>query len=228
MPGHPNVVYPLRNPHRVYCAGPLFNEAERREMIRIAYVLRRAGFEAFVPHADGMEFADVLPYLIGQGHHAAAAGQLLHEAVFALDVYQIVVECGSLVFNINGRVPDEGGVAEATIAWMLGKPVVLYKEDCRSVVAGRNNPLVVGQAGFQTERDIERLPDALRRRIDELSPDESQGVACPAHLRATVATGARLWQGLSALGRERPAAGVAEAVLEIFGREREASVTPVT
>jgi len=223
MSGQANAIFPLRNPHRVYCAGPLFNEAERREMIRIAYVLRRAGFEAFVPHADGMEFADVLPYLIAQGHDAAAAGQLLHEAVFALDVYQVVVECGSLVFNINGRVPDEGGVAEATIAWMLGKPVVLYKEDCRSAVAGRDNPLLVGQAGFQTERDIERLPSALRRRIDELSPDASHSVACPAHLLATVATGARFWQGLTGLGRARPAAGVAEAVLDVFGPEREAS-----
>jgi len=226
MVGQSNVLYPLRNPHRVYCAGPLFNEAERREMIRIAYVLRRAGFEAFVPHADGMEFADVLPYLIAQGHESAAAGQLLHEAVFALDVYQVVVECGSLVFNVNGRVPDEGGVAEATIAWMLGKPVVLYKDDCRSAVAGRDNPLIVGQTGFQTEKDIERLPAALRRRIDELSPDESRAVACPAHLLATVATGERLWRGLSALGRGRPAASVAEAVLEVFGPQQAAAAAP--
>lgn len=48
MPCHANTIFPLRNPRRVYCAGPLFNEAERREMLRIAYVLRRAGFEAFV------------------------------------------------------------------------------------------------------------------------------------------------------------------------------------
>lgn len=221
MPHSAPTIFPLRNPRRVYCAGPLFNEAERREMLRIAYVLRRAGFEAFVPHADGMEFADVLPYLVGQGHDAAQAGKLLHEAVFALDVYQVVVECGSLVFNINGRAPDEGGVAEATMAWMLGKPLVLYKDDCRSAVAGRDNPLVVGQTGFQTVSDIELLPDALRRRIDELSPDEDQSVACPDHLQATLEAGGRLWRELAALGAERPAAAVAAAVLGVFGQERE-------
>ena len=54
-------IRPLDNLHRVYCAGPLFNEAERREMLAIADVLRVGGFEPFVPHADGMEFAQLQP-----------------------------------------------------------------------------------------------------------------------------------------------------------------------
>ena len=143
-------IRPLDNLHRVYCAGPLFNAAERREMLAMADVLRRGGFEPFVPHADGMEFAQVQPYLVEQGYRGGGqVGQWLHEAVFALDMYQVAVGCGSLVFNMNGRVPDEGAVAEATMAWMLGKPVVLFKEDARSAIAGRDNPLIVGQSGFR-------------------------------------------------------------------------------
>ena len=40
-------IFPLAHLRRVYCAGPLFNEAERREMLRIAEVLSRADFEPF-------------------------------------------------------------------------------------------------------------------------------------------------------------------------------------
>ena len=65
-------IFPLRQTQRVYCAGPLFNEAERREMSAIAEVLRRSGYEPFVPHADGLEFARVQPYLAEQGYDAVA------------------------------------------------------------------------------------------------------------------------------------------------------------
>src|SRR5690348_8036103 len=143
-------IYPHRETQRVYCAGPLFNEPERREMSSIAVSLRQVGFEPFVPHADGLEFAKVQPHLAAQGYDPAAAGRLLHEAIFALDVYQVVIGCGSLVMNMNGRVPDEGAVSEAAMAWILGKPVVIYKADARTKVSSRDNPLVVGLSDFET------------------------------------------------------------------------------
>lgn len=214
-------LFPYRNLNRVYCAGPLFNEAERREMVRIGYMLSRSGFEPFLPHADGMEFADVHPFLIEQGYEPAQAGQLLHEAVFALDVYQVVVGCGALVFNMNGRVPDEGGVAELSIAWTLGKPVVLFKEDARSAVEGRDNPLLVGQTRFRVTHDLEALGDALRERIAELSLDPDWEAPCPPHLASVLQSGERLWLELQKLGNERPTAAVSEIVLELFGPERE-------
>jgi nucleoside 2-deoxyribosyltransferase len=99
---------PLANLRRVYCAGPLFNEAERREMLAIAHALRQGGFETFLPHADGFEFSNVLPYLVEQGHAPAFAAHCLHAAIFAMDTYQVLLGCGSLVFNMNGRAPDEG------------------------------------------------------------------------------------------------------------------------
>src|SRR5437762_1876790 len=89
-------------PPRSARPGPLFNDAERAEMLAIGAALTRAGFEPFVPHADGMEFALVVPWLVGQGYPAADVGQWVHEAVFALDVYQVAVGCGALVFNMNG------------------------------------------------------------------------------------------------------------------------------
>jgi nucleoside 2-deoxyribosyltransferase len=209
-------IHPHRERRRVYCAGPLFNDAERREMDAIGRHLRESGFEPFVPHADGLEFAKVHPYLAAQGHDAAAIGRLLHEAIFALDVYQVMVGCGSLVMNMNGRVPDEGAVSEAAIAWTLGKPVVLYKADARTKVSGRDNPLVVGLGGFETVDEIESLGAALAARYAELAPDPHASVVCPPHLRRTLAAGERLWERLQGLGDARPSELVARAVIDDF------------
>jgi nucleoside 2-deoxyribosyltransferase len=210
------MLFPLKSLHRVYCAGPLFNEAERRTMSEIARQLQRSGFEPFVPHADGMEFTPVAKYLVAQGYPPAAAGQLLHEAIFALDTYQVIVGCGCLVFNMDGRVPDEGGVAELSMAWMLGKPIVLYKEDVRSAIAGRDNPLIVGQTGFRTVNDLEEIGPALRARLAENGRDPQWQMPCPPHLRQTLSAGEQLWKRLQAMGDQRPSADVADAVLELF------------
>ncbi|OTP73783.1 Nucleoside 2-deoxyribosyltransferase [Caballeronia sordidicola] len=46
---------------RVYCAGPLFNPGERAEMDSIASTLEQSGFSTFLPHRDGLEFAQIKP-----------------------------------------------------------------------------------------------------------------------------------------------------------------------
>lgn len=209
-------IYPFRHLRRVYCAGPLFNAAERQEMNHIADQLRRAGFEPFVPHADGMEFACVQPYLIARGVPPAAVGQRVHEAVFALDVYQVVAGCGSLVLNLNGRVPDEGAVSEAAMAWVLGKPLVAFKEDARSAVAGRDNPLVVGLTRFRAVGQIEAIPAALESRLAETVRASETPFACPPHLAETVRLGERFWRELARFGNARPTPQVAELIWELF------------
>ena len=210
-------IAPLKNLRRVYCAGPLFCRAERQEMEQIAGVLRREGFEPFVPHADGMEFARVLPSLVKRGFSPEQSGHLLHEAIFALDTYQVVVDCGSLAFNMNGRVPDEGAVAEATMAWMLGKPVVIYKDDVRSAIAGRDNPLVVGQARFQLVEQIEELPQRLAEQIAAMTLPAGRCVDCPPHVAEAVKLGEQLWREIEPLDASRDAEKIAEAVLDLFG-----------
>jgi len=216
---------PLRNPHRVYCAGPLFNEPERREMLDIAGALTTAGFEPFVPHRDGMEFAKVEPYLIRRGHDATAVGQLLHEAIFALDTYQVMVACGALVVNLNGRVPDEGAVAESAMAWTLGKPIVAYKSDARSAISGRDNPLIVGQTGFETVARIEDIPTALAARLAMLRGEPTRQT-CPPHIAETLSRGSRLWQALESLPLPRAVADVANAVLAVMAEEQAVAGLP--
>jgi hypothetical protein len=185
-------------------------------MNRIAGALAAAGFEPFVPHADGMEFAQLHPYLADAGYDADEVGRFLHQAIFALDTYQVVCGCGSLALNMNGRVPDEGAVSEAAMAWMLGKPIVIFKADCRSKVAGRDNPLVAGLADFETIEELDQLGPRLAERYIELAPEQEHELPCPPHLQRTLAAGGELWRRLESLGTARPLPELAQIVVELF------------
>ncbi|MGH7202649.1 MAG: nucleoside 2-deoxyribosyltransferase, partial [Planctomycetaceae bacterium] len=186
------------NGRRVYCAGPLFNQAERSEMEAIADRLIAAGHRVYVPHRDGMEFRLILEILVERGWPAPQAAEFLHAAIFALDVYQLAVECDSMVWNLNGRTPDEGAVSEAAMAWTLGKPIVAYKDDVRSLIAGRVNPLLVGMVDFLTVEDVAAIPAALQRAIAEHSDCESVPVSNLApRMQRAVREGRKLWLAMT-------------------------------
>ncbi|MHB8900801.1 MAG: nucleoside 2-deoxyribosyltransferase [Thermoguttaceae bacterium] len=217
---------PFRHLRRVYCAGPLFNHAERMEMCQIAEALRTDDFEPFLPHEE-IQFAEVHPLLVEGGLGPAEAGQVLHEAIFALDVYFVILGCGSLVLNLNGRVPDEGAVAEATMAWMLGKPMVFYKADSRSLIEGRDNPILAGQTGFEQVNDFGGIGAALERAIEEADLDPGATASCPAGVGQTLQMGLRFLERLEALGPGRPPGPTARIVYELFGRSGRNTAPPL-
>ena len=161
---------------RIYCAGPLFNPAERREMDDIAEVLEAAGYTTFVPHRDGLEFARLLPELQHIVPSVPAADAVLRRAIFSLDVFQLLSRSDAVVANINGRVPDEGTVVEAALAWFSGKAVVLYKNDSRSVLSGSDNPMLAALGNFQVVTDISELPQAVGREIHVNHDDRVQNI----------------------------------------------------
>jgi nucleoside 2-deoxyribosyltransferase len=147
---------------KVYCAGPLFNPKEKEEMQEIAQVLERDDFRTFLPQRDGLLFEQLLPILMDKSYKEREAVKFLNQAIFVLDVYEVLVDCDSLVVNLNGRVPDEGAVAEAAMAWIWGKPVLIYKNDARSLVVGQDNPLVSGLSDFLYANKIQEIPKALK------------------------------------------------------------------
>jgi nucleoside 2-deoxyribosyltransferase len=149
----------------VYCAGPLFNAAERAEMDAIARVLEEAGFATFLPHRDGLEFARLKPELERLGASPQHAAAILDRAIFSLDSFQLLRQCDAVVANLNGRVADEGMVVEAALAWHAGKPLVLYKADARSMLEGSDNPMLTGLGDFAVVHDIAALPEAVRRAL---------------------------------------------------------------
>ncbi len=155
---------------KIYCAGPLFNVKEKEEMTEIATALENNGFNVFLPHRDGFEFAHLLDVFKAMGVSEVKANRLLNKAIFTLDVYE-VLDSDGLVLNINGRVPDEGATVEAGIAWNAGKRVVIYKNDARTLINGNDNPLLLGLSEFITIGNISDIPIAFQKLLSQNGQD---------------------------------------------------------
>ncbi|MFV1951004.1 MAG: nucleoside 2-deoxyribosyltransferase [Nitrospinota bacterium] len=157
---------------KIYCAGPLFNTKEKEEMHEIAFILEENGFKVFLPQRDGFEFANLSQAFNELGLSKKDANLLLNKAIFTLDVFQVLNSNG-LVLNINGRVPDEGALVEAGIAWNAGKKVVIYKNDARTLINGNDNPLLLGLANFVTLNEIPRIPGVFKELFGKDDKDEN-------------------------------------------------------
>ncbi|QDT92097.1 nucleoside 2-deoxyribosyltransferase [Gimesia algae] len=204
-------------PIRVYCAGPLFNRSEREEMTAIANQLMESGYTVYLPHRDGMEFRLILDVLVERNWDKPTAAQFLHEAIFALDVYQLIIECEAMVWNLNGRTPDEGAVSEAAMAWMLGKPLIAYQDDVRSLIQGRVNPLLVGMVNFESVDEIELISNTLSEAI------KNQGLKSPVStdqlppkVQQAIKAGHVLWEALCSEGAQEDNERIAAVVEELF------------
>lgn len=183
----------------VYCSGPLFRPEEIEVMSDIARVLDETGYGTFLPHRDGAE-----AYVMNSVDNPVAnlfifdpISRFVYRAVFALDIYQIVERCDYFVFNMNGRVPDEGVVVELGVAFASGKPLVIYKDDLRSLVGGWDSPMLCGASyTFSVVDDIERIPEELAGVVDKLEEfGEStyRGENIPPQVRDVVGFGRKVW-----------------------------------
>ena len=166
-------------------------------MNAIAKVLEDAGYSTFLPHRDGLE-RYVLSFVnTPLNNNILGMQDRINRAIFALDVYQIVERCEYFVFNMNGRVPDEGAVAEAGIAFATGKPVVLYKNDYRSIFCGKDNSMLLGLSVLDPVKDRKKLPSSLLKAQEILekqgSPDKP---ALPLSLCRVVGQGKKIWRFL--------------------------------
>jgi len=196
---------------RVYCAGPLFNAKEQEQMRELAEYLEDKGFSTFLPQRDGLELTSVVGELTRKHVAEHVASDIVSKAIFALDVYQVVKECKAIVVNLNGRVPDEGAVSEAAIAWCYGKALVAYKADSRSVFLGRDNPLVAGLFDFRICASCKEVVAELRQALAR----NRAGVTQTAERAAQLAHYLRLGNRISmALKSEDRVAGVAEVLFE--------------
>jgi nucleoside 2-deoxyribosyltransferase len=142
-------------PIKIYCAGPLFNDAEQQEMASIATILETQGWTTFLPQRDGVEYLALLRPDTG-GAKGGQNADVFWRAIFCQDVYQLL-SSDVVVANLNGRVPDEGTVVEAALAWSRGIPVVAHKKDVRSAFAGSDNLMILGLCARFSD-DIATLP----------------------------------------------------------------------
>jgi hypothetical protein len=165
-------------------------------MAEIAHTLEGAGFPVFLPHRDGFVFSDVHAEFLRGGYDPAEATRMIQQAIFWLDTYEAVSGCQGLVLNMNGRVPDEGAVVEAAMAWMAGKAIVLYKSDSRSLIQGSDNPLALGLGSFVKVSTIPEIAYAFTQLFRTRRP--VWGSSLPRVVRGAVEPGRRLSKLLTA------------------------------
>ena len=197
-------------PYKIYCAGPLFNPKEREEMEHIAVSLERAGYPVFLPQRDGLEFSRLLPVLLQRNVPTEDAAKILNNAIFCLDVFHITDSQG-LVLNMNGRVPDEGAMVEAGIAWAHDKTLVIFKNDDRSLLEGNCNPMVLGLSNFEFVSEYEEIPSAFSakfsKRADEFPNFQTS------RFEAATQNGREI---SSCLASEKDAADVTDLLIDLF------------
>ena len=188
----------------VYCSGPLFCPEEIAVMTAISNCLEENGYGTFLPHRDGIE-AHVMRFVNSPFNvDVLNVRGLIDRAIFSLDVYQIVERCSHFVFNMNGRVPDEGGLVETAIAYAAGKPVVVYKNDVRTAFGGRDNSMISGLVQTRKVDQINRIPAELERAAALMnkhgsSPYHAGNV--PWAMQQTIRLGRRIWEVMARLDR---------------------------
>jgi nucleoside 2-deoxyribosyltransferase len=120
----------------VHLVGPAYSPEEREGMDYLAALLEAGGFEVYLRQRDGLP-----PEPASQEVRENDA--LLERAAFAQEIFP-VLRCDCLVFNMNGRIPDDNGAFLAAVAFTLGRPVVLYKRDHRTKLFGNDNAMLSG------------------------------------------------------------------------------------
>jgi nucleoside 2-deoxyribosyltransferase len=147
---------------KVYIASPLFNPKEREENQEIDEALRQAGFSTFLPQQDGFLFIELVAEIQKQRCARNEAEKIALNLITHLDVYQVCEGCDATVLNLNGRVPDEGAVSEGALVFRSERPLVIYKQDTRSLIMGKDNPLIVGLTGFEIVESVAEIPVKLK------------------------------------------------------------------
>ncbi|MHB8896027.1 MAG: nucleoside 2-deoxyribosyltransferase [Candidatus Geothermincolia bacterium] len=163
----------MENGTLVHLAGPAFSPEEVEGMTAVAALLEASGMEVYLQSRDGIGSV-LTPSASPPGDRDPGQyGRVLESASFALEVYQVVDRCDCLVFNMNGRVPDDGGAFLAAMAFTAGKPVVLYKRDHRTKLYGNDNAMISGLSfDFSAVRKPAKLPGEVARAI-------RRGGGCP-------------------------------------------------
>jgi nucleoside 2-deoxyribosyltransferase len=182
----------------VHLAGPAYSPEEVEGMDAIAALLEGSGFEVYLRSRDGI--GSVL------SSHASPEGisgreqqyrSVLESAAFALEIYRLVHRCDCLVFNMNGRVPDDGGAFVAAVAFTLGKPVVLYKRDHRTKLYGNDNAMISGLSfDFSPVREPARIPGEVARAIGLCAESRRGPGGMPPLVKINADLGREVWDSL--------------------------------
>lgn len=153
----------------VYCSGPMFSVGDLWEQQNVAAVLEGGGYSTYLPQRDGLEVGKLMALLLDpqiSSETGQIALSIVRKVTYSLDIFQLVGRCTSLVFNMDGRVPDGGSLVESAIAYATGKPMVIYKTTPITLLAGTDNPMIEGLSSTWTYvHDTTEIVPALQKRI---------------------------------------------------------------
>lgn len=153
------------HPLKVYYASGLFNEGERAFNLRVKAMLDDHGFETWFPQED----AGFLEQYMEQGMTLDEARHHIFEQNL-----EAVRRSDVLIFNLDGRVPDEGACVEAGVAFGWDKRIIGIQTDFRAVEPGGNNLMIDGILNYEIATSIEELSRMLSEtaaRIDLTGAD---------------------------------------------------------
>ena len=119
---------------KIYIAGPLFCEAERAFNEKIDLILRECGHETFLPQRDAGRVDSMPDYIDGKPKRVY---------VFRKDC-EHMDWCDTVLFLMDGRVPDEGACFELGYCCAAKKRLIGYKTDSRSFMQGHENAMLDG------------------------------------------------------------------------------------
>jgi nucleoside 2-deoxyribosyltransferase len=178
----------------VYLAGPMFSAPETKAQLQIANKLQAEGFDPYLPQRDGIEVAAVMEKirfpLFASPQDVLEVTQFARKLVFALDVFQCLDRCAAVVFNLDGRVPDEGSIMEASLAWTANKPVVLYKTTFVTMLGGFDNPMLAGLGmSWACVDKLTQLPGEVARAIAGTGSSNARPFTPGPHVAAVIALG---------------------------------------
>jgi nucleoside 2-deoxyribosyltransferase len=145
----------------IYCAGPSFSPEDRWHLSSLDSVLTGHGFSTYIPSWDGID--NLIISCADRDRHDRMK---LSRSAFALNAFHLVTTSRCVIFIMNGRVPDEGGTVASAIAAMAGIPVILLKEDHRSVFHGNDNSMITGLTDLARKvKKTGAVIDLLERRL---------------------------------------------------------------
>jgi hypothetical protein len=106
---------------------------------------------------------------------------------------------------------------------MLGKPLLAFTDDVRSLIAGRLNPLVAGLVEFQTVDRIRDIPLKLAEQISRCDPPRILVESLPEKVQLARRDGRRLWVSLRERCAQEDDEQLADVVAELFAPVDEPS-----
>lgn len=190
---------------RIYVGGSLFSFGQRFEQQTLATLLEQNGYRTYLPQRDGLELDNLIASLLGLGLTEAEAAVAAQLEIFNYDVFQLF-SCNAMLSNGNGDQPDSGTVSETALAFAMGKPIVIFKDDIRIFALDTSlNPLYGELAIVPVVTILAAVPAAMGQALYQGAGQQLDLRALSTRLQQAIYAGSQIVLPKSPLAPTAPA-----------------------